>query len=85
MTTANRDRSDTHALPMGENSGDSFDGSFGHPWTRGAKPQQEWRHEPSPRRPPMHYRIDDDPNVRDTIEARRHAQAQAQSCTLERR
>jgi hypothetical protein len=79
MMTANRDRSNTHALPMGENSGDSFGSSFGHPWTRGAKPQQERRCEPSPRRPPTHYRIDDDPNVCDTIEARHHAQAQAQS------
>jgi hypothetical protein len=64
-----------HTLPMARSVGDSFDSSSDHMWTRGAKPRQERRHEPSPQHPLARYRISDDRNVFDTIEARRHAHA----------
>jgi hypothetical protein len=54
-TTTNGDHSNAHALTMGGSGGDSSGSSSGRPWTRGTKPQQERRHEPSPRHPPMHH------------------------------
>jgi hypothetical protein len=51
MTTTNGDRSDAHAPPVVGSNGDSSGSSYDCPQTRGAKPKQEPRHEPS-RRPP---------------------------------
>jgi hypothetical protein len=75
MTTANEDRSNTHALPMCRTIGDSSNSSSSHLWTMGADPQQEQRREPSPQCPPAHHRVSNDYDVRDTIEVRHHAQA----------
>jgi hypothetical protein len=69
-TTANGDRSDVRAPPVVGSSGDSSGSSSDCLQTRGAKPQQEPRREPS--RCPPHW-IGDDHDVRDTIKARRHA------------
>lgn len=44
--------------------------------TRGAKPRQDQRHELSPLCPPTCNQIGSDRDVRDTIEAKCHAQEQ---------
>ena len=73
-TIVNGYRLDVHAPWMAGSGGNTTGSSLDHPWTRGAKPRQEQRCDPSPRRLPVRNRIDDDHDVCYTIEARRHAQ-----------
>jgi hypothetical protein len=60
---------------MGGSGSDTSAGSFDRLRTRGAKPQQERRDKPSSRQPPVHNRIEEDRDTRDTIKVRRYAQA----------
>lgn len=77
MATINGDRTDACALLTGGDNDEAFGNSFDRLRTRGAKSWQERRHEISPHRPPTCNQISNDRDVRDTIEAWCHAQAES--------